>query len=217
MLNVIGVAGQMQNGKDTIADYIAEHVGWERYAFATGVKKVYCDAFGIDLGFIEQWKTNPEPPPGFEMPVRQGLQFIGDGFRKIVPNIWIDRCFNWLEDQGPTVLSDVRYMNEAKTITNCNNDGFGLTILVWRPGMENDDPNGSETQMRPYMQWCRDTGYEGWISNWEDSGDAEQDRPEGIENIAVFIRNDGSISDLFKKIDKHIIPVLQSKDLVVPF
>lgn len=212
-MNVIGVAGQMQNGKDTIADYISEHVCWERYAFATGVKKVYCDAFGVDLGFIEQWKTNPEPPPGFNMPVRQGLQFIGDGFRKIVPSIWIDRCFSYLQEQNkPTVLSDVRYLNEAKTIADCNNDGFGITILVWRPDRENNDPNGSESQMRPYMEWCRDTGQEGWISNWDTEG-----APAGIENISVFIRNDGNFDSLFKKIDKHIFPVLESKDLVPPF
>jgi hypothetical protein len=238
-MRVIGIAGQMQNGKDTVADYLAEKIGWGRYAFATGVKEVYCDAFGVDLDFIEKWKTNPEPPPGFDMPVRQGLQFIGDGFRKIVPTIWVDRCFRELEVAGPTVLSDVRYMNEAIAINGVNErrampegdlqaeveraededdiETLGLTVLVWRPGKENTDPNGSEAQMRPYMEWCRDTGYEGWISNWEDSGEAEQDCPENTHNIAVFLRNEGSIEDLYAKIDKHIIPLIELKGLVIPF
>tara|TARA_Y100000034_G_scaffold117749_1_gene157546 strand:+ start:5428 stop:6075 length:648 start_codon:yes stop_codon:yes gene_type:complete len=215
-MKVIGIAGQMQNGKDTIADYLAEEIGWDRYAFATGVKEVYCEAFGVNLAFIEEWKTKPETPPGFGMTVRQGLQFIGDGFRKIVPTIWVDRCFKELVAKGPTVLSDVRYMNEAKAISQRKND-FGLTILVWRPGFENDDPNGSEAQIQPYMQWCRDTGYEGWICNWEDSGDAEQDCPQDMGDIDVFLRNDGSISGLFKKIDKYIIPLIEQKDLVIPF
>ena len=39
-MRVIGIAGQMQNGKDTVADYLAEKIGWGRYAFATGVKEV---------------------------------------------------------------------------------------------------------------------------------------------------------------------------------
>lgn len=209
----------MQNGKDTIADYLAKEIGWGRYAFATGVKKVYCDNFGVDLAFIEKWKTNPEAPPGFDMPVRQGLQFIGDGFRKIRSTIWVDRCFEELKIHGPTVLSDVRYMNEAKAISNVNKDrdSFGLVVLVWRPGFENEDPNGSEAQMRPYMQWCRDTGYEGWIVNWEDSGEATQDCPPYMDNIPVFIRNDGTIEDLYKKVDKHVIPLVEEKGLVVPF
>jgi hypothetical protein len=234
---IIGVAGQMQNGKDSIADYLAEQIGWSRFAFAAPVKKFYCDAFEVDLDFIEKWKTNPEPPPGFDMPVRQGLQFIGDGFRKIVPLMWINRCFRSVK--RPTVLSDVRYMNEAIAINALNHaapayegdleaeveraeeeddiESLGLTILVWRPGKENDDPNGSEAQMRPYMEWCRDTGYEGWISNWEDSGEAKQERPEGMDNIAVFLRNEGSIDDLFKKVDTHIIPLIEMKGLTIPF
>lgn len=233
-MRVIGIAGQMQNGKDTVADYLAEKIGWGRYAFATGVKEVYCDAFGVDLEFIEKWKTNPEPPPGFDMPVRQGLQFIGDGFRKIVPTIWIDRCFREMEFRGPTVLSDVRYMNEAIALNSINTpratpegdlqaeveraeeeddiESLGLTVLVWRPGKENTDPNGSEAQMRPYMEWCRDTGKEGWISNWDEEG-----CPENTENIAVFLRNDGSIEDLYAKIDKHLIPLIEMKGLSIPF
>ena len=77
----VGVGGQMQNGKDTIADYLHDVFSWERNAFAAGVKKVFCDTFGVDEAFIEKWKVIPEPPTGFLKTVRQSLQFIGDGFR----------------------------------------------------------------------------------------------------------------------------------------
>jgi len=206
-MKVVGFAGQMRSGKNVAADYLAEQIGWSRYAFATGVKEIYCDAFGVDLEFIEKWKVIPEPPPGFKMSCREGLQFIGDGFRKIVPTIWVDKCFRTLtENNKPTVLSDVRYVNELEMIKSAKD--FGLTVLLWRPGMENDDPNGSEAQIRPFMEWCRDTGHEGWICDWEDSGDAMQDCPKSMKEIDVFLRNEGSISQLFEKIDKYIVPVI---------
>jgi len=108
---VIGVAAQLQNGKDTLSDYLAYKLNeiypkfycdkeinppevvaknelkakinspyWQRASFASNVKKVFCDTFDKDLDFVEKWKTNPEPPPGFSKNIRQSLQFIGDGF-----------------------------------------------------------------------------------------------------------------------------------------
>src|SRR4051812_9353848 len=103
-MQVIALAGQLCVGKDEVADYLVQRLNgrydrddpaervrrafpdrrrWERASFAGAVKKVFCDAFGVDLAFIEAWKRNPAPPPGMLMPVRQALQFIGDGFRQI--------------------------------------------------------------------------------------------------------------------------------------
>ena len=90
---VIGVAGQLRNGKDEIADYLQLKLDGNRTAFATAVKKVFCEAFGTDMGFVETWKVKDEPPPGFDMNVRKILQMIGDGFRKAKGDVWIDRCF----------------------------------------------------------------------------------------------------------------------------
>jgi hypothetical protein len=84
---VIGVAGQAQMGKDTLADRLceklnaaggagvnddhpAEHLHWTRGAFAANVKKVFCDTFDVDMDFVEKWKVIPEPPPGFDMTVQ---------------------------------------------------------------------------------------------------------------------------------------------------
>ena len=94
MSNIIATYAQLANGKDTLCDYLADALPkektWERGAFANAVKDTYCNAFGVSREFIENWKRNPEPPPGMLMNVRKGLQFIGDGFRQIVPSIWID-------------------------------------------------------------------------------------------------------------------------------
>src|SRR5262252_270201 len=112
MVRTIGIAGQLGNGKDVLADYLVKRLNerrqhaynteaggevlvpncelWHRTAFANAVKQVFEDSFGVDRAFVEKWKRIPEPPPGLKMNVRKGLQFIGDGFRQIKENIWIE-------------------------------------------------------------------------------------------------------------------------------
>lgn len=143
----------MQAGKDTIADYLqlklneCGDIQWTRAAFASNVKRVFMETFDVDTAFIEKWKVLSDIPSGFVMPVRQALQFIGDGFRKIQPTIWLDLAFR---EKVPKIISDVRYINEFRRVKK---EG-GMNILVGRPDRLNDDPNGSEAQIRPYVMWC---------------------------------------------------------------
>jgi hypothetical protein len=229
---VIGCAGQAQMGKDTLADKLCERLNanhnekvdeewktsteleellnpWTRSAFASNVKKVYCDTFNVDAAFVEQWKTKAENPPGFDMPVRQALQFIGDGFRKIRGTIWLDLAFT---DSVPKIISDVRYVNE---FTRIKQEG-GLNILIGRTNKLNDDTNGSEAQIRPYLDWCfksfspsakfvdmRDM-------DWKSIRDRQvYDPPKDIEMFDVFIRNDGTIEELYEIIEEKLVPYVQ--------
>ena len=246
---VVGVAGQMQAGKDTLADRLChqlnakhnvkvdeelenmlgterdyrESQGWEpdydpwkRSAFASNVKRVYCETFNVDAAFVEQWKTKAENPPGFDMPVRQALQFIGDGFRNIRGSIWLDLAFR---DDVPKIISDVRYVNE---FTRVKTEG-GLNILIGRPDKLNDDPNGSEAQIRPYIDWCfktfspnvkfvdmRDIDWasvrDKLLQKVAGNGKPIDEPPPNIEMFDVFIRNDGSIDELYEIVDTKLVP-----------
>ena len=229
----------MQNGKDTAADYLKEKLpsvfgdDYTRTAFASSVKRVYSETFNVPLSFIEEWKVNPECPPGFDMNVRQGLQFIGDGFRKIQGNIWIELAFRNRTDN--LILSDARYINELKKIKSLD----GTTILVWRPGFENDDPNGSEAQIKPVVDWFKDCyetyGCEGpindllkandsdeltgdWSSGpplrpryWSKVTDPRAKTPEGCQYVDLFLVNNGTKEDLYKKIDALVVPYVRKK------
>ena len=214
---IIGVGGQAQNGKDTIADYLKETFNarggkWNRISFAKKVKSIFCDAFGVDLAFIEKWKVVNEPPPGFLKPIRQSLQFIGDGFREIQGSVWIDNAYKSVTE--PSICSDIRYVNELKVTKEKYG---GMTIMVWRPGHENDDQNGSEAQMRPIVDFYASSGLEGPIdfeslvlSNWfVDKGLG--DPPKGAELVDLFIINDKTISDLQDKIEEIIVPAARKK------
>lgn len=214
MAQVIACSGQAQNGKDTVADRLCAKlneqnpaVPWTRAAFASNVKKVYCDTFGVDMAFVEEWKVKNEIPPGFEMTVRQALQFIGDGFRKIRSTIWLDLTFR---DKGKKIISDGRYVNE---FTRVKAEG-GFNILIGRPDKLNNDPNGSEAQIRPYVEWClTNLPPERKLVDFQDMNLLEiyweKHVPKELQQFDVFIRNDGTKDDLYKLVDEQLVPFIE--------
>ena len=214
MAYVIGVAAQAQMGKDTLADRLQEKLNekivseltigtpiktWQRAAFAANVKRVFEDTFDVDREFTEEWKVKlGVNPPGFDMPVRNALQFIGDGFRKIKSSIWIDLCFR---DHHPKIISDVRYVNEFARIKA---EG-GLNILIGRPDKLNEDSNGSEAQIRPYIDWAL-KNFEGSFVDLSRFAYSKSDPPpEHFEKFDVFIRNDKSKEEFYEVIENKLV------------
>jgi hypothetical protein len=190
-MKLIGCAGQLRNGKDVTADYLAIKLGWGRGAFASNVKNIFCEAFGVDLEFIEKWKTIPQPPPGFNKPVRQALQFIGDGFRSIKDAVWIE---NLLKTSAESlIISDIRYKNELLKVKELG----GKNILIYRPGFLNDDPNPSESVMKEFVINFLQNKKEGLVKS---KGD--------FELIDFFLINDGTLDDFYIKIDKLVLPYI---------
>lgn len=212
-MKAICVSAQLCMGKDVTCDYLVNRLNaiirlkenqavglWERSSFADSVKKIYELAFGVDRQFIEDWKRNPDPPDGMQKNVRQGLQFIGDGFRTIKSDIWIDIA---LRDKSKNIcISDGRYINEAKAVKDKN----GITILLYRSGFLNDDPNLSESQLRPVLSWASKNLKNGPINIFSLSEEQLKDVPNGIEFFDYFLINDGSLLDLYNKIDQELIP-----------
>ena len=158
-----------------------KHLGdiWRETAFANAVKDIFCNTFGVSREFVEKWKRIDEPPPNFLMSVRKCLQFIGMGFRSIRQNVWIDLAL-----KEKSVITDGRFLNEAKAVAQKG----GINILVWRPGFENDDPNPSEAELLPYVKTCLENNWNGWLDHFHD--------------FHYFLRNDGNLEDLEKKIVK---------------
>lgn len=187
-MRIIGCFSQFENGKNLVADYIQKRLGnhWYRCGFADNVKKVFCNIFDKDLEFIEKWKRSKEIPPGFTQTVREILVFIGDGCRSACPDIWIRKLLNEDKDY---LISDGRYLLESDYIHKKG----GYTILIWRPGYENDFPNPSEQEIMPFVNKMKN-------------------KPDGLTNgeipFTFWLKNDGTLEDLYKKIDEIIIPVL---------
>lgn len=217
-MKVILFSAQAQCGKDTCADKLAEllNVGhsqtsnhgldwWWRGSFAYNVKRIFKEAFGVTDEFIEEWKVKSECPENFLMPCRKALQFIGDGFRTILPTIWMDYAFRDKTQQ--VILSDGRYCNEW---IRCKAEG-GCNLLVGRPDRLNDDPNESESQIRPYLVWC----YENLDKNvklhdlrgFDYTG---MNPPPNMEKFDFFIWNNSTKEELYEVIENELTPLIKA-------
>lgn len=193
----IGVGGQLCSGKDTFADYLVTRVNlryddphnmWTRNAFANLVKQIFQDTFNVDRDFVEKWKRVAEPPPGFILPVRDCLIIIGDGFRKMKGEVWIENAFRHQDHHQ--IIADCRYVNE----TNAIRERQGVTILLWRPDFENDIQNASEQEYVAFVQKLKPLDFDGPIP------------PELDVPFDLWIRNNGSVEDLHRKVDDIVIP-----------
>lgn len=247
-LKVIGVGGQRRMGKDVLSDYLAPrlirsvstpcHGGgtfmddpWGRGSFAGEVKRIYCRTFGKTPAFIEEWKTRDECPPGMTMPVRKALTFIGDGFRGIQPDIWIETAFRPENEPYGKVFSDVRYINEARKIAS---EG-GANVLIYRENGLNWDDSLSEAELRPYLQWCVETGREGAIADWSEVkcrkfafskskiflglhndlikqwGEFSSDRFfRNLTQFHLFVRAADGVANVYAKADGVVLPHLRA-------
>jgi len=193
-MEIIGIAGQLANGKDELGAFLKKELErrfgyeWHHHAWAEVLKQVYYDAFGVTKEFSEEWKRKPDVPPGFDMPVRQALQWIGDGFRQIKSDVWIEATLRKCPDK--TFITDCRYINELKRIK----EEGGMNVLIIRPDKINDDDHPSEAHLRPLVDFFKNTHGNPIIS-------VSCDRiPPGAEYIDYVVINDGTIQDLEKKV-----------------
>lgn len=205
MVDFLCIAGQARSGKNVVGDHICSRLGFTQSSFASPVKDIFCRAFVKDLDFVETWKVRPEPPLGFQKPVRQALQFIGDGFRSINSEVWVDYAF--INNPPKSCFTDGRYINELAKIRSMG----GMNILLWRPDHENHDINESEAQIKRLVDW-----FISYSSRYSIGGlvsgatKVVDDAPKGCELVDFFIINDGDLPSLFKKIDDIVIPQVQA-------
>ena len=192
---LFGVAGQMRMGKDTLGGMIASETGLSTRAFATGVKELTRDLFGIQD--IDAWKCRSDNPPGMMVTMRRALQLVGDGMRQISPSIWVDRA---LADPSG-IFCDVRYANEAQEIRRRG----GILILIGRSALLNDDPNPSEAYLRPIIAW--------FLENTTDACvciSKLRECPHGATDFDWFLRNDATVQDLKMSLRDGVLKVLDS-------
>ena len=147
----------------------------------------------VTRDFIEANKENTQfKPGGWDCDVRWALCNIGDRFREICPEVWIDiAMFNNTKNK---VITDVRYPNEAKKI---HSHSKGLVIKIIRPEFEKDEGHRSETSMLEYDRYLPND-YEGPLSDDKMPYD-------------YLLRNDGSIEELETKIHIQLIPFILNK------
>lgn len=137
---IVGICGFIGSGKDTAANYLVAQHGFKRDSFAGALKDAVATVFGWDRELLEGltpearvwreqidswWARRLKMP---KLTPRWVLQYWGTevcryGFHD---DIWIAALENRLRQRtGNTVISDVRFPNEIKSIRNAGG------IIIW--------------------------------------------------------------------------------------
>ena len=120
---IIGLAGHLQAGKDTVGYMLATTVGYQRLAFADALK-----ALGRQIGW-----DGTKSPDG-----RRMLQVLGVAVREVLgEDAWIRVVRQKMvaaDGDARFVITDVRFQNEAQMIW----DYGGEIWVVRRPGFDGD-------------------------------------------------------------------------------
>ena len=135
---IIGIVGNKNVGKDTLADYLVENKNFIKYAFADPLKYCLKELFGLSddqlFGNKKEeydpvWKTTP----------RELLQFFGTEvmqykIQELLPNLkrtFFIKRFEQFVNENPNkniVVSDIRFQHELDIILKYE----GIVIKVER-------------------------------------------------------------------------------------
>lgn len=149
---IIGLTGQLQVGKDTVADYLVESYGFEKVGYADALYECVSALFDIDRETIERFKVEevecyfsrskewPKVTLTHPITMRQILQRMGtDVVRDIIgKDTWVRILVKkFIDNQNVDyVVKDVRFDNEANAIHQEDWNSFIWRII--RPGYIGD-------------------------------------------------------------------------------
>lgn len=135
---IIGIVGNKNVGKDTLADYLVENKNFIKYAFADPLKHCLKELFGLT---DEQLYGNKkeEYDPNWETTPRELLQFFGTEvmqfkIQELLPNLkrtfFIKRFEQFINDNPDKsiVVSDIRFQHELDVVLKYK----GIVIKVER-------------------------------------------------------------------------------------
>ena len=140
---IIGIAGFIGSGKDTIADYLITFKGFKRMSYAGPLKDAVASIFNWDRELLEgttkysrEWRDTVDTWWAERLDIkhltpRWVLQQWGTevGRRAFHDDIWIASVENQLRTiKDNIVISDCRFPNELRSIKNAG----GVTIRVKR-------------------------------------------------------------------------------------
>jgi hypothetical protein len=133
LTTVIALCGPAGSGKSTVATYLAERYGAQRYGFATPLKEMVKAALDFTdeqvYGTQEQKET---VDPRYGHSPRWFLQRIGtEGCRKTFgEDFWTKQCLDMIfrQNQRLAVIEDTRFCNEAEAVLHDDR----ISGFVWR-------------------------------------------------------------------------------------
>jgi len=210
MTQVVGILGFKGSGKDTAGEYLVREHGFVVESFANPLKDLLAAVFGWDRALLEgnttdsrtwretpdawweaklDWTNSPHSYLGRFTP-RVAMQIIGtDTMRRhFDDSIWIKSLEARLRDKDKVVITDCRFPNECKLVTQNN----GLLFRVKRGPEPEWFTMAKGAAMGGNYHVCNMANLypRVHISEWA-----------WLSEQAALIENDSSISDLYGKVE----------------
>lgn len=124
---LIGIVGLLGSGKTTLANYLVERYAYQEYSFSSPIKSI---AMIFGFTYEQLYGTQAQKSaihPELGVSAREFLQKFGTEIgREYLPTLmptfcikrglWIDMFLRNYDKTIDTVVSDVRFVNEAKAI-----------------------------------------------------------------------------------------------------
>jgi len=202
---IVGIAGFIGSGKDTIADYLITFKGFKRMSYAGPLKDAVASIFNWDRDLLEgttkysrEWRDTVDIWWAERLNIpnltpRYVLQQWGTevGRRAFHDDIWIASVENQLRSiKDNIVISDCRFPNELKSIKNAG----GITVRVSR------GPNPEWYDAA--IQYNRGNKHAISLLT-QHNVHASEYSSVGLE-YDYYIDNSGTVDDLHSKIDSII-------------
>jgi hypothetical protein len=206
---IVAIAGSMNSGKDTLADYLVNFHEYRRESFASSLKDAISSIFGWDRTLLEgrtkesrEWREQIDPFWSSRLNIphltpRWVLQHWGtDVARNSFHNdIWIASLeYKLRNSKDNIVITDCRFTNEFDTIKK-----IGGKILQVKRGdlppwydIAISAKQGDENSLRKLQ--CLNIHESEW--SWV-----------GLDFDAI-ISNDGSIAELYETVENYIPTLL---------
>lgn len=199
---IVGVAGFIGSGKDTIADYLITFKGFRRMSYAEPLKDAVASIFGWERELLEgttkysrEWRDTVDIWWADRLQIphltpRWVLQQWGTevGRRAFHDDIWIASIENKLRSvKDNIVISDCRFPNELKSIKRAG----GITIRVKR----GDNPSWYDAAVA-YNFGNKDS----LLTLQECNVHASEYSSVGLD-YDYYVDNCGTVDELHRKID----------------
>ena len=192
----IALTGRLRSGKNAVADYLTETYGYTQFAFGDELKRHYHAIFGAS-------ETKP----------REGYQWFGQTMRQRDPDVWVRKCFEAIEREDGAffrggyslintktdetlisvpanplrpVITDIRQPNEFE---RCRSEGFVIIRITAPESLRIDRAIKSADNFA--------------------LSDLTHDTESHVDKFAADyeIVNDGTLADLYAKVDAIIAEV----------
>ena len=199
---IIAICGVKRCGKDTVASYVCSKIdGSEHRKIAQPLKDVCASLFQFTKAQMEEDEKDAIDPKWGITP-RDAMKFVGTEMmqykmQELLPDIgrtfWIKQFISNISNIKQTkhiVISDMRFMHEYTMLKAAFPTSIVIKIVK---------PTNAHAHTHAYMSTCQNRQHE----HEHDGHSSEQEWASIPEDVLIV--NDGTISDLYKCVDKKVL------------